>query len=148
MRLARGLNAGGDLLPRIEIQETMTNASTTPRDPLARGPEISAKSWLTEAPLRMLMNNLDRTSPRNRRTGVYGGIGRAARDGRASTHCTVAPHTRSGRDLLVQRASRSDFPHACGRAARADRQLQPRTALGTWDHFHELDRKGLMRYAR
>src|SRR5271155_2140651 len=46
-----------------------------------RGPEISAKSWLTEAPLRMLMNNLDPdVAERPEELVVYGGIGRAARD--------------------------------------------------------------------
>jgi urocanate hydratase len=47
----------------------------------ARGPELSAKSWLTEAPLRMLMNNLDPdVAERPGELVVYGGIGRAARD--------------------------------------------------------------------
>jgi urocanate hydratase len=47
----------------------------------ATGPEISAKSWLTEAPLRMLMNNLDpQVAERPEELVVYGGIGRAARD--------------------------------------------------------------------
>ena len=46
-----------------------------------RGPEISARSWLTEAPLRMLMNNLDpEVAERPSELVVYGGIGRAARD--------------------------------------------------------------------
>ena len=46
-----------------------------------RGPEISAKGWLTEAPLRMLMNNLDpEVAERPSELVVYGGIGRAARD--------------------------------------------------------------------
>jgi len=47
----------------------------------SRGTEISAKSWLTEAPLRMLMNNLDpEVAERPSELVVYGGIGRAARD--------------------------------------------------------------------
>ena len=47
----------------------------------ARGTELAAKSWLTEAPLRMLMNNLDpEVAERPGELVVYGGIGRAARD--------------------------------------------------------------------
>src|SRR5215468_9791445 len=46
-----------------------------------RGPEISARSWLTEAPLRMLMNNLDpEVAEKPQELVVYGGVGRAARD--------------------------------------------------------------------
>jgi len=39
-------------------------------------------------------------------------------------------------------------PDPCRRAARADRQLEPRAALATWEHFHELDRKGLAMYGQ
>jgi urocanate hydratase len=46
-----------------------------------RGPKLSAKSWLTEAPLRMLMNNLDpEVAEKPHELVVYGGMGRAARD--------------------------------------------------------------------
>ena len=49
-----------------------------------RGPELSAKSWLTEAPLRMIMNNLDpEVAEKPEELVVYGGIGRAARDWRS-----------------------------------------------------------------
>ena len=51
----------------------------------ARGPQLSAKSWLTESPLRMLMNNLDpEVAEKPHELVVYGGIGRAAEIGRAS----------------------------------------------------------------
>ena len=74
-----------------------------------RGPEISAKSWLTEAPLRMLMNNLDpEVAERPDELVVYGGIGRAARDWDASTassrRCSGSEATRP---CWCSRASRS-----------------------------------------
>ena len=57
-----------------------------------RGPEISAKSWLTEAPLRMLMNNLDaEVAERPGELVVYGGIGRAARDWNAFDKIVETP---------------------------------------------------------
>ena len=64
----------------------MSTPSSTRRDPsrhirAPRGPECSARSWLTEAPLRMLMNNLDPENAENpAELVVYGGIGKAARD--------------------------------------------------------------------
>src|SRR5258707_2466185 len=59
----------------------MTRIDNARRIRAPRGPEITAKSWLTEAPLRMLMNNLDaEVAERTEELVVYGGIGRAARD--------------------------------------------------------------------
>ena len=74
-----------------------------------RGTELSAKSWLTEAPLRMLMNNLDpEVAERPDELVVYGGIGRAARDWEASTassrRCAGSKPTRR---CWSSRASRS-----------------------------------------
>ncbi|MBV8105059.1 MAG: urocanate hydratase [Hyphomicrobiales bacterium] len=116
-----------------------------------RGTELSAKSWLTEAPLRMLMNNLDPdVAERPGELVVYGGIGRAARDWRAFD-TIVATLRRLGSDetLLVQSGkpvgvfrTHADAP----RVLIANSNLVPHWA--TWDHFHELDRKGLMMYGQ
>jgi urocanate hydratase len=116
-----------------------------------RGPTISARSWLTEAPLRMLMNNLDPdVAERPGELVVYGGIGRAARDWQAFD-AIVATLRRLGSDetLLVQSGkpvgvfrTHADAP----RVLIANSNLVPHWA--TWDHFHELDRKGLMMYGQ
>ena len=116
-----------------------------------RGPERSAKSWLTEAPLRMLMNNLDPdVAERPGELVVYGGIGRAARDWQAFDRI-VATLRRLEADetLLVQSGkpvgvfrTHADAP----RVLIANSNLVPHWA--TWDHFNELDRKGLMMYGQ
>ena len=116
-----------------------------------RGTEISAKSWLTEAPLRMLMNNLDPdVAERPGDLVVYGGIGKAARDW-PSFDRIVAELERLGDDetLAIQSGkpvgvfrSHPDAP----RVLIANSNLVPRWA--TWEHFHELDRKGLMMYGQ
>jgi urocanate hydratase len=116
-----------------------------------RGPERSARSWLTEAPLRMLMNNLDpEVAERPEDLVVYGGIGRAARDWE-SYDAIVAALRRLGDDetLLVQSGkpvgvfrTHADAP----RVLLANSNLVPRWA--TWDHFHALDRAGLMMYGQ
>ncbi len=115
------------------------------------GTELSAKSWLTEAPLRMLMNNLDAAvAERPGELVVYGGIGRAARDW-ASFDAIVDALRRLEADqtLLVQSGkpvgvfrTHPDAP----RVLIANSNLVPHWA--TWDHFHELDRKGLMMYGQ
>jgi urocanate hydratase len=116
-----------------------------------RGTTLSARSWLTEAPLRMLMNNLDPdVAERPGELVVYGGIGRAARDWQAFD-AIVATLRRLGSDetLLVQSGkpvgvfrTHADAP----RVLIANSNLVPHWA--TWDHFHELDRKGLMMYGQ
>jgi len=116
-----------------------------------RGTVISARSWLTEAPLRMLMNNLDpEVAERPGDLVVYGGIGRAARDW-ASYERIVATLRRleSDETLLIQSGkpvgvfrTHADAP----RVLLANSNLVPRWA--TWDHFHELDRKGLMMFGQ
>ncbi|HPF25114.1 MAG TPA: urocanate hydratase [Steroidobacteraceae bacterium] len=116
-----------------------------------RGTELSAKSWLTEAPLRMLMNNLDpEVAERPSDLVVYGGVGRAARDWDCFDHI-VATLKRLERDetLLVQSGkpvgvfrTHADAP----RVLIANSNLVPHWA--TWEHFNELDRKGLMMYGQ
>lgn len=116
-----------------------------------RGAQISARSWLTEAPLRMLMNNLDAEVAENpAELIVYGGIGRAARDWESFDRI-VATLKKLGDDetLLVQSGkpvgvfrTHADAP----RVLIANSNLVPHWA--TWEHFNELDRKGLAMYGQ
>jgi urocanate hydratase len=116
-----------------------------------RGPKISAKSWLTEAPLRMLMNNLDpEVAERPSELIVYGGIGRAARDWEAFDRIVAALKTLEGDETLLVQSGKpvgifrthADAP----RVLIANSNIVPHWA--TWDYFHELDRKGLMMYGQ
>jgi urocanate hydratase len=91
------------------------------------GTKLNAKSWMTEAPLRMLMNNLHPDVAENpHELVVYGGIGRAARTWQ-DFDCIVA----SLKDLEANRHRQN--PYRC--PARADRQFQPRAALGQLGPF-------------
>ena len=117
----------------------------------ARGPDLTAKSWQTEAPLRMLMNNLDAAvAERPEELVVYGGIGRAARDWDAYDRIVAAlRRLEDDETLLVQSGkpvgvfrTHADAP----RVLIANSNLVPHWA--TWDHFHELDRRGLMMYGQ
>src|SRR5262245_10009269 len=113
----------------------------------ARGTQLSAKSWLTEAPLRMLMNNLDpEVAERPEDLGVYGGIGKAARNWKcfdqivAALKCLEADQTllvQSGKPVGVFK-THADAP----RVLIANSNLVPKWA--DWERFNELDRKGLM----
>lgn len=116
-----------------------------------RGPEISAKSWLTEAPLRMMMNNLDPDVAENpNELVVYGGIGRCARTWKDFD--IIADELRkleSNQTLLVQSGkpvgvftTHEDAP----RVLIANSNLVPHWA--TWDHFNKLDKAGLMMYGQ
>lgn len=115
------------------------------------GPVISAKSWLTEAPLRMLMNNLHPDVAENpHELVVYGGIGRAARTWNdfdrivAALRDLEADETllvQSGKPVGVFRTHR-DAP----RVLIANSNLVPHWA--TWDHFNELDKRGLAMYGQ
>jgi urocanate hydratase len=116
-----------------------------------RGPEISAKSWLTEAPLRMLMNNLDpEVAEKPQELVVYGGIGRAARDWDSFDRIVASLKKLEGDETLLVQSGKpvgvfrthSDAP----RVLIANSNLVPGWA--TWDHFNELDRKGLMMYGQ
>ncbi|MES2755079.1 MAG: urocanate hydratase, partial [Pseudomonadota bacterium] len=112
----------------------------------ATGRTLSAKSWLTEAALRMLQNNLHPDVAENpAELVVYGGIGRAARDWESYDRI-VATLERLENDetLLVQSGkpvgvfrTHADAP----RVLIANSNLVPHWA--TWEHFDELDRKGL-----
>ena len=116
-----------------------------------RGTSLSAKSWLTEAPLRMLMNNLDHeVAERPEDLVVYGGIGRAARTW--ADFDRIVQSLRSLEEdetLLVQSGkpvgifrTHADAP----RVLIANSNLVPHWA--SWEKFNELDRKGLMMYGQ
>ena len=115
------------------------------------GPDITAKSWLTEAPMRMLMNNLHPDVAENpHELVVYGGIGRAARtwddfDQMISTLKTLEEDetmlVQSGKPVGVFRTHK-DAP----RVLIANSNLVPHWA--NWDHFNELDKKGLAMYGQ
>ncbi len=116
-----------------------------------RGPSLNCRSWLTEAPYRMIQNNLDPEVAENpAELVVYGGIGRAARNWE-SFDAILATLRRLGDDesLLIQSGkpvavfkTHADAP----RVLLANSNLVPHWA--TWDHFNELDRKGLMMYGQ
>ncbi|MDQ2858898.1 MAG: urocanate hydratase [Candidatus Eremiobacteraeota bacterium] len=117
----------------------------------ARGPVLSAKSWQTEAPLRMLMNNLDPdVAERPDDLVVYGGKGKAARDWASFDKIVeVLRRLENDQTLLVQSGKPVGvFPtHAdAPRVLIANSNLVPHWA--TWAHFDELDRKGLMMYGQ
>jgi urocanate hydratase len=116
-----------------------------------RGTGLSAKSWLTEAPLRMLMNNLDPdVAERPGELVVYGGIGRAARDWQAFDRIVASLRRLEGdQTLLVQSGKPVGVFRTHPEAPRvliANSNLVPHWA--TWDCFNELDRKGLMMYGQ
>jgi len=116
-----------------------------------RGTVLSAKSWLTEAPLRMLMNNLDpEVAERPEDLVVYGGIGKAARNWQCYD-AIVASLRKLELDetLLVQSGKPVGIFRTHAEAPRvliANSNLVP--AWATWEHFNELDRKGLMMYGQ
>ena len=129
----------------------MTRLDNSRHITAAHGTTLTAKSWLTEAPLRMLMNNLDAAvAERPEELVVYGGIGRAARDWESYDRI-VATLRRLEDDetLLVQSGkpvgvfqTHKDAP----RVLIANSNLVPHWA--TWEHFHELDKAGLMMYGQ
>ena len=115
------------------------------------GPELNAKSWVTEAPLRMLMNNLHPDVAENpHELVVYGGIGRAARTWQDFDRIAAALKAlEEDETLLVQSGkavgvfrTHKDAP----RVLIANSNLVPHWA--NWDHFHELDKKGLAMYGQ
>ena len=127
----------------------MTSSTRIVRAP--RGTQLSARSWQTEAPLRMLMNNLDPdVAERPEDLVVYGGISKAARNWECYDHIVDAlRRLEADQTLLVQSGkpvgvfrTHADAP----RVMIANSNLVPHWA--TWEHFNELDRKGLMMYGQ
>jgi urocanate hydratase len=128
---------------------TRIDTTRTVRAP--RGTELSCRSWLTEAPFRMLQNNLDPEVAENpAELVVYGGIGRAARNWECFDAILRAlRELRDDETLLIQSGkpvgvfpSHPDAP----RVLLANSNLVP--AWANWEHFNELDRKGLMMYGQ
>jgi urocanate hydratase len=130
----------------------MTNSRHNIRDVFPpTGPELNAKSWLTEAPLRMLMNNLHPDVAENpHELVVYGGIGRAARTWDDFDRIVAALKDLEGDETLLVQSGKpvgvfrthTDAP----RVLIANSNLVPHWA--TWAHFNELDRKGLAMYGQ
>ncbi|HJZ20340.1 MAG TPA: urocanate hydratase, partial [Bradyrhizobium sp.] len=117
----------------------------------ARGSDLSAKSWQTEAPMRMLMNNLDPdVAEKPSELVVYGGIGRAARDWESFDRIVATLKRLEGDETLLVQSGKpvgvfrthADAP----RVLIANSNLVPHWA--TWEHFNQLDRKGLMMYGQ
>jgi urocanate hydratase len=116
-----------------------------------RGLDLTCRQWTTEAAMRMLMNNLDdEVAEKPGELVVYGGIGRAARDWQSyETILSVLKRLDEEHTLLVQSGkpvgvfrTHADAP----RVLIANSNLVPRWA--SWEHFSELDRKGLMMYGQ
>ena len=117
----------------------------------ARGNTLSARSWMTEAPLRMLMNNLDAEVAENpAELVVYGGIGRAARDWNCYDRIVETLKSLTEEETLLVQSGKpvGVFPtHPdAPRVLIANSNLVPHWA--TWEHFHELDRKGLAMFGQ
>lgn len=116
-----------------------------------RGTELSCKSWLTEAVYRMIQNNLDaEVAEHPQSLVVYGGIGRAARNWECyDTILDVLKRLEDDQTLLIQSGkpvgvfnTHADAP----RVLIANSNLVPHWA--NWEHFNELDKKGLMMYGQ
>ncbi|TIM41922.1 MAG: urocanate hydratase [Mesorhizobium sp.] len=116
-----------------------------------RGSELNARTWLTEAPLRMLMNNLDPDVAENpNELVVYGGIGRAARTWNDFDRIVASLKTLGDDETLLVQSGKpvgvfrthTDAP----RVLIANSNLVPHWA--TWEKFNELDKKGLMMYGQ
>ena len=131
------------------MSDSRFDASRVIRAP--KGSTLSCKSWLTEAAFRMIQNNLDPDVAENPQgLVVYGGIGRAARDWACfDTILATLKTLNDDETLLIQSGkpvgvfpSHPDAP----RVLLANSNLVPHWA--TWEHFNELDKKGLMMYGQ
>ena len=132
----------------------MTDPSRFRNAPAIRSPrglDLTCRQWTTEAAMRMLMNNLDdEVAERPGELVVYGGIGRAARDWKSyETIVSVLKRLDEEHTLLVQSGkpvgvfrTHADAP----RVLIANSNLVPRWS--SWEHFNDLDRKGLMMYGQ
>ena len=128
-----------------------TRIDTTRTIRAPRGTTLSCKSWLTEAPFRMLQNNLDPEVAENpAELVVYGGIGRAARNWECFDAILRALRELNDNETLLIQSGKpvGVFPtHAdAPRVLLANSNLVP--AWANWEHFNELDKKGLMMYGQ
>ncbi len=116
-----------------------------------RGNQLNAKSWMTEAPLRMLMNNLDgEVAEHPEQLVVYGGIGRAARNWACYDQIVASLKIlEEDQTLLIQSGKPVGVFQTHAQAPRvliANSNLVPHWA--TWEHFNHLDKLGLMMYGQ
>src|ERR1039458_5807948 len=117
----------------------------------ARGRTLTARHWTTEAPLRMLMNNLDPEVAENpNELVVYGGIGRAARDWDCYDRIVETLRSLEQHETLLIQSGKpvgvfTTHPDA-PRVLIANSNLVPHWA--TWEHFNELDQRGLAMYGQ
>ncbi len=116
-----------------------------------RGSQLTCRNWLAEAALRMLLNNLDpEVGERPQDLVVYGGIGKAARNWQCFAQIVAALRTLGDEETLLVQSGKpvgifrthADAP----RVLIANSNLVARWA--DWDHFNELDRKGLMMFGQ
>ena len=138
-----------DKFTRSSTADLRHDASRVIRAP--RGTELSCKSWLTEAAFRMLQNNLDpEVAERPQDLVVYGGIGRAARDWACYDQIIESlKNLENDESLLIQSGKPVGVFKTHANAPRvliANSNLVPKWA--SWEHFSELDRKGLMMYGQ
>src|SRR5499427_3083641 len=149
----RPLSSGLALRARRHLPTEVTMTAPSARPPLRapRGTTLSCRSWLTEAPLRMLMNNLDpEVAERPAELVVYGGIGKAARNWQCYEQIVAALRAlgddeslliQSGKPVGVFR-THADAP----RVLIANSNLVARWA--DWEHFNALDKRGLMMFGQ
>ncbi len=130
----------------------MTNPRHNLRDVKSpTGPDLTCRTWTTEAPYRMLHNNLDAEVAENpHELVVYGGIGRAARTWNDFDQIAATLKTLSEEETLLVQSGRpvGVFPthKDAPRVLIANSNIVPHWA--NWDHFNDLDRKGLMMYGQ
>src|SRR5215467_5632481 len=136
---------------RLKEPDAMNDHSNRPALRAPRGTTLSCRSWLTEAPLRMLFNNLDpEVAERPGELVVYGGIGKAARNWQCFDQIVSALRGLGDEETLLIQSGKpvgvfkthADAP----RVLIANSNLVARWA--DWDHFNALDRKGLMMYGQ
>ncbi|MBX3688065.1 urocanate hydratase [Dokdonella sp.] len=128
-----------------------TRIDTTRTIRAPRGNTLTCKSWLTEAPFRMIQNNLDPEVAENpHELVVYGGIGRAARNWECFDAILRSLRELGDEETLLVQSGKpvGVFPthKDAPRVLIANSNLVPHWA--TWEHFNELDRKGLMMYGQ
>ena len=116
-----------------------------------RGPEKTCKTWYAEAAMRMLMNNLDpEVAERPQDLVVYGGIGKAARNWNAFDRIVDTLRRLEGNETLLVQSGKPvgvfRTHEGAPRVLIANSNLVPKWA--DWEHFNELDRKGLMMYGQ
>ena len=134
--------------PRVDVDPRF-DPTRTIRAP--RGTELACKSWLTEAAYRMLQNNLDAEVAENPQAlVVYGGIGRAARNWECYDQILASlRELEDDQTLLIQSGKPVGVFQTHENAPRvllANSNLVPKWA--NWEHFNELDRKGLFMYGQ